>query len=305
MTAATYINKGIERLLPLYAKKEAKHLLQMALEHFCGWPSHIFYTDPDRMVPASSILDLQRTLDDLSRARPIQYILGETVFEGCLLKVREGVLIPRCETAELVRWAKEQFEVYKPLRVLDLCTGSGAIAISLAKAFPQAKVWGIDISEEALEIAKENSRINKVAVDFLCADILQPPDLSVLPCPPHSFDLIVSNPPYIGASEKAQMRPNVLDYEPHQALFVPDEDPLLFYRALAEWGRCLLTESGLLMAEINEYHDAEVTMQLKSSGFFPIQLRKDLNGKPRMVAALRSLSKPQNAHPAPCQYLWK
>ena len=302
MTVATYINRGIAGLLPLYAQEEAKSLMQMVLEHFCGWPSHVYYTDPDRMVPASSIYDLQRAIDDLTKARPIQYILGETVFEECILKVREGVLIPRPETAELVRWAKEGFEVDKPLRILDLCTGSGAIAIALAKAFPQAKVWGVDLFEEALEVAKENSRINKVAVDFLRVDVLQPPDLSVLPWPPHSFDLIISNPPYICASEKAQMRPNVLDYEPHQALFVPDDDPLLFYRALAEWGALFLKEHGRLMVEINEHKDKEVVALFEKKRYPSVEVRKDLNGKPRMCCAVTSLSKPQSARPDPYQY---
>jgi len=288
MTVKEYRDKGVEKLMPLYPKEEAKALLDMVLEHFCRLPLHLYYTDPDRLLPPECLPDLQKALYDLLKARPIQYIVGKTLFEGCTIMVREGVLIPRPETAELVRWAKDVATSAPPsLRLLDLCTGSGAIAIALAKTLPQAKVVGIDISAEALEIAQENSRLNRVEVDFLRADILQSPTLEP-PLLPHSFDLLLSNPPYVRLSEKAYMHPKVLDYEPHSALFVPDHDPLLFYRALADWGVTLLKEGGLLMAEINEQMGKEVEALWNNTGYTSVQLRTDLNGKPRMIAAVHS-----------------
>ena len=290
MTVKDYIRKGIEELFPLYSKEDAKSLLLLILKHYSRWPTHVYYTDPNRMLPASCLSDVQKAFDDLLKARPIQYILGETHFEGCPLKVREGVLIPRPETAELVRWAKAACKErpQDSLHILDLCTGSGAIAIALAKAFPQAKVYGVDICEIAVEIAVENNVLNRTEVCFFKADILQPPDLHRASLLPHSFDLIIGNPPYVCESEKAHMHPNVLNYEPHQALFVPDHDPLLFYRALADWGAVLLKDNGLLLSEINEKMGQELTALLAHKGYSSVQLRKDLNGKPRMCYAVRA-----------------
>ena len=284
MTVKEYIDTGTERLLPLYPKKEARALLQMALESFCQYPDYIYYSDPDRPLPFAHLPDLQRALDDLCRHRPIQYIAGKTLFEGCTIHVREGVLIPRPETEELVRLAKSSLSDADS--ILDLCTGSGAIAVVLAKAFPQAKVYGVDILENALDVAKENSLFNKVEIHFYKADILNAPNFSELPFLPHSFDLIISNPPYVCNAEKAQMCHNVLLYEPHVALFVPDKDPLLFYRALADWGKALLKDGGRLMAEINEQMDHKVRELLKHKGYSSIEIHTDLNGKPRICSAL-------------------
>jgi len=285
MTIKEYIEGGVERLLPLYAREEAKALLGMALEHFCHLPLYTYYTNPHQLLPASSVVDLQRALDELSASKPIQYILGYTLFEGCTLHVREGVLIPRPETAEMVRRAKGLLSEGAADSVLDLCTGSGAMAISIAKAFPNVKVYGVDISEAALEVAHENSLLNNVEVCFYKADILQPPDLIQPPLRPHSFDLIISNPPYVRLSERAAMHPNVLLYEPHIALFVPDTEPLRFYHAITDWAIALLKDGGTLMAEINEWMDTAVADLLRSKGFSSIEVRRDINGKQRVVAA--------------------
>jgi len=279
MTVKEFVDVGVDILLPLYAKEEAKSLLWMVLESLCHCPMHSYYSDPDRILPADTLTGLKRALADLERGRPVQYVLGKVFFEGCTIGVREGVLIPRPETAELVRWAKSVLSGAPT--ILDAGTGSGAIAVALAKAFPQAKVFGVDVSEEALEVAKENSRVNGVAIDFLRADLLQAPDERCLV--PHSFDLIISNPPYIRMSEKRYMRTNVLDYEPHMALFVPDEDPLLFYRALADWGAVLLTAGGLLMVEVNEQMGGEIRELFVCKGFSSVEVREDVNGKVRMV----------------------
>jgi len=296
MTVKEYIDKGLVGLLPLYGKEEAKSLLMMVLEHYARLPAHIYYTDPNRMLPSSCLSDIQKALGDLNRAKPVQYILGKTFFEGCTINVQEGVLIPRPETEELVRWAKSELKERpsKNLYILDACTGSGAIAITLAKAFPQAKVYGIDICEKALGIAKENNALNNTEAHFLKADMLQPPDLPALSWQPHTFDLIISNPPYIGESEKTSMHPNVLNYEPHRALFVPDHDLLLFYRALADWGALLLTDNGLLMVEINEKMSKELRSLLAHKGYSSVQVRKDLHEKPRMCYALKTFSRPQS-----------
>jgi len=285
MTVKEYRDKGVEMLLPLYKKEEAKALLGMILDTFCQIPPHSYYTAPDCSIPLDFLPCIQKALDDLCRARPIQYILGKTTFEGCNIHVREGVLIPRPETAELVRWAREVLE--SPQIILDLCTGSGAIAIALAKAFPQAKVYGVDISEHALEVAYENSLLNKVEISFFKADLLHAPNTYDIPLLPHSFDLVICNPPYICLSEKRYMHPKVLDYEPHLALFVPDDEPLLYYRALACWSTILLKEGGILMAEFNEQMGKEVEKLLISNNFSSIEIRKDINGKPRMVAAVK------------------
>ena len=292
MTVKEYVDRGMEMLLSLYPRGEAKALLEIVLEGFCNYPAYTCYTDPDRFLPLEQLDELLGALNDLHRGRPIQYIFGKTLFESCIINVREGALIPRPETAELVRWARSVLEQQlrtnpseevnnTPLSVLDVCTGSGAIAVALAKSFPQSKVYGVDISEEALALAKENALLNNTEVQFWQADILHPCSQSL------ALDLMISNPPYVLTSEKETMRQNVLDYEPHIALFVPDDDPLLFYRALADWGMTLLKEGALLMAEINEKMGEEVTRLLRHKGYSAIEINKDVNGKPRMCRAVK------------------
>lgn len=298
-TVKEYIDQGIEDLKTLYPRNEAKALLEIVLENFCSLPSYIYHTNPNLSLPFEYLESLLNALDDLRKARPIQYILGKTLFEGCIINVREGVLIPRPETAELVRWARNFIDLQvvektksssktSSLFILDVCTGSGAIAVALAKAFPQAEVYGVDISEEALAIAEENARVNRVRVRFSHADILNSSSNSTPLITHHSslinrsFDVIISNPPYVRLSEKGTMRRNVIDYEPHDALFVPDKNPLLFYRSLADWGLLLLKKGGVLMVEINEIMDQKVTELLEKKGYSSIEVRKDINGKPRM-----------------------
>ena len=291
MTVKEYIDQWTEALKSLYSREESKAMLATLLDAFCNLPAYTYYSDPHRLLSDESLVNLLRASDDLLLGRPFQYILGKTLFESCIINVREGVLVPRPETAELVRWARtileqktesgSEVDGIAPLSVLDVCTGSGAIAISLAKSFPLAEVYGVDISEEALAIAEENAKANNVRVRFSQADILQPSSSNP------SFDLFISNPPYVRSSEKRFMRRNVLEYEPHIALFVPDYDPLLFFRALADWGAALLKHGGVLMVEINEVMGEKITTLLCSKGYSAIEVRSDINGKPRMCCAVK------------------
>ena len=217
-------------------------------------------------------------LERLKKGEPLQYVIGSAPFCGLVFHVDERVLIPRPETAELVEWVAEDAGAVGSL--LDIGTGSGCIAISLAHRLDGWKVQGWDISEAVLEVAKENSRKNGTDVEFHKADILNAPDAECC------FDVIVSNPPYVLESEKEQMEDTVLDYEPHTALFVPDADPLLFYRAIAGFGRRALNNNGRLYFEINPLKSVETEEMLKAEGFHGIELRKDIFGKLRMIKAI-------------------
>ena len=214
---------------------------------------------------------MQTIVDRLLHFEPIQYIFGHTLWCGLDLKVTPATLIPRPETSELVDKVESRKWKVEGVKVLDIGTGSGCIAIALQKADPDWQVTGIDISEEAIAIAKENAKRNHVEVDFQVADIF---DFN------GDFDIVVSNPPYICESEKANMRRNVLDYEPASALFVPDSDPLLFYRRIAE-----LKLGKYLFFEINEAYPAEMEVMLRENGYTDIQITKDIYGKPRIIEA--------------------
>lgn len=229
--------------------------------------------------------NLELLLTELRRARPVQYILGQTLFCELPFHVREGVLIPRPETEELVRWIVEDAANAHPLtppRLLDIGTGSGCIAVSAARLLtPQgAKVSAVDVSPLALAVAAENAALNGVNVEFRACDILtqQPSGL---------YDIVVSNPPYVTRSEAPMMEANVLRHEPELALFVDDADPLLFYRTIARRSLTLLPTGGLLYFEINERFSGQTTEMLRQLGYRDITLRHDLFQKPRMVRAQR------------------
>ena len=224
---------------------------------------------------------LQNALLKLKNQIPIQYIVRETAFYGLMFEVDKNVLIPRPETEELVEWIVKNHKNKNSLKILDVGTGSGCIAISLAKNLPNAKVSALDISAEALTIAKKNADFNKVIVNLINADILT---ISKLP---DTFDIIVSNPPYVRELEKAQMQQNVLSNEPHIALFVKDENPLLFYDIIAELAKKHLTKNGILYFEINQYLGVETVDLLKSKGFKNIEIKKDIYGVDRMVKCER------------------
>jgi release factor glutamine methyltransferase len=245
-------------------------------------------------MDAMQLLRWESVLSELKKEKPIQYILGETEFYGLPFLVNENTLIPRPETEELVEWIikSTKYEIQSTkLRILDIGTGSGCIAISLAKNFPNAEVSAIDVSEKALATAKKNAEINKVEVDFINVDILKINDLVELPTSnfqlPTQFDIIVSNPPYVRNLEKAEIKSNVLEYEPHLALFVEDTDALLFYRKIAQLAQQNLSENGKLFFEINQYLGKETVELLEDLGFKNIELKKDIYGNDRMIRSTR------------------
>lgn len=221
----------------------------------------------------------EMVIERLLNYEPIQYILGSTLFFGSDFIVNKEVLIPRPETEELISWVLEQLDPDKSIKILDIGTGSGCIAISLAKQLPTADVYAMDISLGALSIAKKNAEANGVVIQFIEASILDWESQDLF------FDVIVSNPPYVRKSEKEMMSPNVLNHEPHLALFVENNNPLLFYKAIVEMSKRNLTSQGLIYFEINEYL-AEETKSLFSSTFFQaVQLKRDIFSKHRMLCA--------------------
>jgi release factor glutamine methyltransferase len=235
-------------------------------------------------------------LAQLQQEKPIQHITGEAWFYGLKFEVNENTLIPRPETEELVEWIIESWKLeagswksenQKRINVLDIGTGTGCIPITLKTNLPQANVSAIDVSENALEVAKRNAELNKVEVNFIQANILEVEDVSKLQTSisqlPTNFDIIVSNPPYVRNLEKQEIKKNVLDYEPHLALFVEDTDALLFYRKIAQLAIENLTPNGLLFFEINQYLGKETVDLLENLGFKNIELKKDMFGNDRMI----------------------
>lgn len=250
-----------------YLILEDKHKLRqidVALNH------ELVFTESDIKVWESLLVELKKEV-------PIQYLLGKTNFYGLDFEVNENVLIPRPETEELVEWIINENTNAKKIKILDIGTGSGCIAISLAKNLPNAQVFAIDVSKKALETAKRNAESNDVEVLFLLQNILETEDLK------EQFDIIVSNPPYVRNLEKEEIKKNVLDYEPHLALFVEDHDALIFYRKIAELAQKNLQKKGQLYFEINQYLGEEMKELLENMNFKNIELKKDIYGNDRMM----------------------
>jgi release factor glutamine methyltransferase len=220
-------------------------------------------------------------LEQLKLEKPLQYVTGRAEFYGILLEVDERVLIPRPETEELVHWIINENKGSQGLSILDIGTGSGCIALALKKEFTCSKVYALDNSAGALTVSKKNAKNNALDVDFAFADLFSIKEIM----PGTSFDIIASNPPYVTESDKAVMRKNVTGYEPVGALFVPDDDPLLYYRYISDFAWKRLTENGLLYVEINESFGKECHELFSSKGFKDVRLRKDINGKDRMICA--------------------
>lgn len=261
---------------PLYGLHEAESVARLVVCDRLEYNLSQLVTHYDEEC---DIVDLERIVEELRRGRPVQYVLGRAEFCELELEVEEGVLIPRPETEELVYRIAETAK--RGARILDIGTGSGAMAITLAKFVKDAEVVAVDISNEALVIAERNAERLGAKVDFVKADALG--DLSSL----GEFDVIVSNPPYIPQSDIVDMRKNVVDFEPHTALFVPDDDILKFYRATAKNATKMLREGGSLWFEIYEKAGEEVCSMLRKMGFTQIELFEDANAKPRMVWSRR------------------
>lgn len=235
----------------------------------------------DKRLTESELLSVRAIVKRLEQKEPIQYVLGTTEFYNCKIKVDENTLIPRPETEELVDWVLDN--VSKDQTVLDIGTGSGCIPIALKKAVSTLTVSGLDISANAITMARESAKLNDVNVDFVQMDILNP-NLEEL----KMYDVIISNPPYVLESDKKEMNENVLSYEPHLALFVADQEPLLFYIAIAKIGLTQLNPNGLLFFEIHENFGKETIEMLENLGYQNVVLLEDMQGKDRMIRCVRS-----------------
>ena len=262
----------------VYDKEEVHCFFYILCDFFLQYSRFEVSMALDTIVSAKNITAFEKALLRLKKQEPIQYILGCTAFYGLTFKVNEHTLIPRPETEELVDWVLSNLhDQDSVLDILDIGTGSGCIAISLAKNIPTARVSGLDISEKTLEVAQENAVKNQVLVSFCKKDILETTALK------NKYDVMVSNPPYVRQLEKKAMNANVLDYEPGVALFVPNEDPLLFYRKIAQLAMVSLQTRGWLYFEINEYLSKEMDVLLKEIGFANIEIKKDFREVPRMI----------------------
>ena len=285
MNLKDLIKEGINTISSLYPEGEAREMVLAYLEHRIGTTRHTHILNPDYVVCDDIVPEIRDAYRRMASGEPLQYVIGLAYFYGREFHVTPDVLIPRPETEILCRTVLSPMG---PKRVLDLCTGSGCIAWTLALEMPGAEVTGVDISDGALAVASgqdfadEMARTGAKAPQFLKADVLGEPlaDLGM-------YDVLVSNPPYVMDSEKALMRSNVLDHEPHLALFVPDDDPLVFYRAVAVWALKLLKPGGRGVVEINEALGEETAEIYRSAGFSHVHIIKDLNDKDRFVAFMR------------------
>ena len=286
MKIKEYRSYFIQELTPIYDAGEAESFFYLILEE----SQHLKRIDlalrPDLDFSEEEIMVWNSILQQLKKEIPIQYLLGKTSFYGLNFQVNENVLIPRPETEELVEWIleRQKSEVKsQQIRILDIGTGSGCIAISLAKNLPNARVFAIDISEKALDTAKKNAELNTVDITFINQNILETEDLG------QHFDIIVSNPPYVRNLEKAEIKKNVLDNEPHLALFVKDNDALIFYKKIADLAQKNLSKNGQLFFEINQYLGKQMIDLLEKMNFAAIELRKDIYGNDRMIKGEMSI----------------
>ncbi|MEN9968435.1 MAG: hypothetical protein RIR94_611 [Bacteroidota bacterium] len=266
-------------LASAFSPSECKQMWLVLLEKRFGWSPAEQMLQMETRVSESDLLYFRSAVKRLQAHEPFQFVVGDTQFAGLLLKTDQRALIPRPETEELIDLISKQDKKFNS--ILDLCTGSGCIALALQNEFPNAKVRGLDLSSDAIALAQENALQTQLNVAFVVADVLQWK-------PNATFDLIVSNPPYIPNQEKAQMQPNVLNFEPHMALFVPDNDPLVFYKQIIEIAQnCLLAE-GFLALEIHENFALETQALFEGAQFKNVQIHRDLQGKQRMILAQKA-----------------
>jgi len=274
----------------IYGKNEVASFFNILMSHYLKLNRIALVLEPELTVSKEEEQPLFEALSRLKQEEPIQYIIGETQFYDLTFKVNEHTLIPRPETEELVLWivkCHSERSEESQLKILDIGTGTGCIAISLAKHLPKAKVYALDVSKEALKVARQNAELNNVEVHFINANILNR-DSWNLEFKDLQFDIIVSNPPYVRNQEKAEIKNNVLKHEPHLALFVEDHDPLQFYHAISDIAVDKLTENGLLFFEINQYLGNETKQLLHNKGFKDLELKTDIFGNNRMLKGLKN-----------------
>lgn len=296
MLLAEFVKAGTKALESLYPQKEARSIVLMLCEEVLGTENYTHIVEPEFKIDDKKLPDLEAAMERLKKMEPVQYVLGHTEFYGRTFKVDPAVLIPRPETELLCRDAiKLGMRVYRmrspygknaePVRILDLCTGSGCIAWTMALSIPGSRVTAVDISDAALEVAAGQDFASELKSketfkpEFIKADVLDSEqEIELGP-----FDMVLSNPPYIMESEKEDMRRNVLEYEPESALFVPDDDPLLFYRAIARWSQRFMSPDGVGLSEVNETFARQTETVFKAAGYAHTEIVRDLSDKNRYI----------------------
>lgn len=296
MLLAEFVKAGTKALESLYPQKEARSIVLMLCEEVLGTENYTHIVEPEFKIDDKKLPELEAAMERLKKMEPVQYVLGHTEFYGRTFKVDPAVLIPRPETGLLCRDAiKLGMRVYRmrspygknaePVRILDLCTGSGCIAWTMALSIPGSRVTAVDISDAALEVAAGQDFASELKSketfkpEFIKADVLDSEqEIELGP-----FDMVLSNPPYIMESEKEDMRRNVLEYEPESALFVPDDDPLLFYRAIARWSQRFMSPDGVGLSEVNESLARQTETVFKAAGYAHTEIVRDLSDKNRYI----------------------
>lgn len=296
MLLAEFVKAGTKALESLYPQKEARSIVLMLCEEVLGTENYTHIVEPEFKIDDKKLPELEAAMERLKKMEPVQYVLGHTEFYGRTFKVSPAVLIPRPETELLCRDAiKLGMRVYRmrspygknaePVRILDLCTGSGCIAWTMALSIPESRVTAVDISDAALEVAAgqdfaaELKSKETFKPEFIKADVLDSEqEIELGP-----FDMVLSNPPYIMESEKEDMRRNVLEYEPESALFVPDDDPLLFYRAIARWSQRFMSPDGVGLSEVNETLARQTETVFRAAGYAHTEIVRDLSDKNRYI----------------------
>lgn len=296
MLLAEFVKAGTKALESLYPQKEARSIVLMLCEEVLGTENYTHIVEPEFKIDDKKLPELEAAMERLKKMEPVQYVLGYTEFYGRTFKVDPAVLIPRPETELLCRDAiKLGMRVYRmrspygknaePVRILDLCTGSGCIAWTMALSIPGSRVTAVDISDAALEVAAGQDFASELKSketfrpEFIKADVLDSEqEIELGP-----FDMVLSNPPYIMESEKEDMRRNVLEYEPESALFVPDDDPLLFYRAIARWSQRFMSPDGIGLSEVNESLARQTETVFKAAGYAHTEIVRDLSDKNRYI----------------------
>lgn len=271
-------------LKQLYSEREARNILLLVLEDVFGFNRSTLLVSKEIDLSEAQLTELIRISNRLKTGEPYQYIVGFTYFDDLKINVAPGVLIPRPETEELVSWIQEIIQDRKDLKAIDWCAGSGCIALAIKNRNPDFEVKGFDVSSEALEIAQLNAKELELEVKFELNNALEPGN-------EEKADLIISNPPYIPWKEKTEMHQNVTEFEPDLALFVPDENPLLFYRVIAEYAAGNLNDQGYLFFELHENYAFETKTMVEELGFNFVEIKEDLQGKKRMLKAYWELEK--------------